>query len=643
LVTAFACFATYTVVILLTEPGGELNHLATRWLYQGLILAAAIFTGARAIAVERDRLAWAVISLALCSWSFAEIYFITVKPQEYPSLADAAWLAFYPLLYAGMVLLLRRRERTVAGALWLDGATASVTAAALGAAVLLPLVLVTSEGTPSQIATNLAYPLGDVLLLSAVFGAFSLAGWRLEPRWIVLGLGVLATAIADSIYLFRVDTYQEGEAIDPLWPASALLIATAAWMGESHGRGAAEGRPLLAVPIACATIATGILLSDHWSPVNVLALAFATVTMLFVIARLMVTFRENRRLFELTKHESLTDALTGLSNRRKLVLDLESRLADAHAPQALLMIFDLDGFKGYNDSFGHPAGDALLARLGTKLEGVPGENGAAYRLGGDEFCLIEPVRPGEAEQVIDRACAALTEHGEGFDISSSFGAIMIPEEATDASTALRLADERLYAQKYARRKETDRTLHALLDALSEREPGIYLHSDEVTALAVETGTMLGLRRDELDALVRASRLHDIGKLAVPDEILHKKGSLDEREWDFMRQHPLVGERILRSSPAFRSVAAIVRSTHEHWNGSGYPDGLEGEKIPLPARIIAVCEAYVAMTSERPYRSALTPELALAELESGAGTQFDPTVVRVLTAHVRDRLEAERAA
>ncbi len=644
LVTAFACFAAYTVVILATEPGDELNHLVTRWLYQGLILAAAVLTGVRAIAVERDRLAWAVISLALCSWSFAEMYFITVKPENYPSLADAAWLAFYPLLYAGMVLLLRRRERTIAGALWLDGATASVTAAALGAAVLLPLVLVTSEGAPSQIATNLAYPLGDVLLLSAVFGAFSLASWRLERRWIVFGLGVLATAIADSIYLFQVDTYQEGEAIDPLWPASALLIATAAWMGERSGRGvAAEGRPLLAVPIACATIATGILLSDHWSTVNVLALALATGTMLLVIARLMVTFRENRRLYQLTKHESLTDALTGLSNRRKLVVDLEARLADAHAPQALLMIFDLDGFKGYNDSFGHPAGDALLARLGTKLAAVPGENGAAYRLGGDEFCLIEPVRPGEAEQVIDRACAALTEHGEGFDISSSFGAIMIPEEATDASNALRLADERLYAQKYARRAETDRTMHALLDALSEREPGIYLHADEVTALAVETGTMLGLRRDELDALVRASRLHDIGKLAVPDEILHKKGPLDEREWDFMRQHPLVGERILRSSPAFRSVAAIVRSTHEHWDGSGYPDGLESELIPLPGRIIAVCEAYVAMTSERPYRSALTPELALAELERVAGTQFDPTVVRVLTAHVRDRLEAERAA
>jgi diguanylate cyclase (GGDEF)-like protein len=642
LVTAFACFAAYTVVVLATEPGDDLNAFVTRWLYQGLILASAVLTGARAIAVERDRLAWAVVSLALCSWSFAEIYFIVAQPEEYPSLADAAWLAFYPLLYTGMVLLLR--ERRIAGTLWLDGATASVTAAALGAAVLLPLVLVTSEGSPSEVATNLAYPLGDVLLLSAVFGAFSLAGWRLEPRWLVLGLGVLATAIADSIYLFQVDTYQEGAAIDPLWPAAALLIATAAWIGEPDGRGKrVEGRPLLAVPIACATLATGILLSDHWSPVNVLALALATTTMLLVIARLMVTFRENRRLLRLARHESLTDALTGLGNRRQLVADLDARLADGHAPTALFMIFDLDGFKAYNDSFGHPAGDALLARLGAKLTAVPGESGAAYRLGGDEFCLIAPIGPGEAEQVIDRACSALTEHGEGFDVTSSFGAIVIPDDASDASDALRLADERLYAQKYARRAETDRTMHALLDALSEREPGIYLHADEVTALAVETGRMLGLRRDELDALERASRLHDIGKLAVPDEILGKTGPLDEREWEFMRQHPLVGERILRSSPAFRSVAAIVRSTHEHWDGSGYPEGFAGEEIPLPARIVAVCEAYVAMISDRPYRRALPPEHALAELERCAGTQFDPTVVRVLTAHVRDRLEAERAA
>jgi HD-GYP domain-containing protein (c-di-GMP phosphodiesterase class II) len=155
--------------------------------------------------------------------------------------------------------------------------------------------------------------------------------------------------------------------------------------------------------------------------------------------------------------------------------------------------------------------------------------------------------------------------------------------------------------------------------------------------------MLGLRRDELDELARAAQLHDLGKLAVPDEILNKPGPLDEREWAFVRQHTIVGERILRASPALRSVAAVVRSSHEHWDGSGYPDGLEGEDIPLAARIVCACNAYDAMTSHRPYREALLPEDALNELMRLAGAQFDPNVVRVLVAHVRDALEAKRAA
>ena len=644
LVIAFVCLAAYTVVILLTEPGSELSAFFSRWFYQGLILFSALIATVRTIVVKQDRLAWGLISLGLACSSFAEIYTIVVEPEEYPSLADAGWLAFYPLLYMGMVLLLRKRARTIAGTLWLDGATASVAAAALGAAVLLDLVLETTEGSPSAVATNLAYPLFDVLLLSAVFGVFSLAGWRLERRWLVLGLGVLATAIADSVYLFQVDTYQEGVAIDPLWPASTLLIATAAWINMRDERGLSiEGRPLLAVPIACALIATGILLYDHWNPTNVLALALATATVLLVVVRLMVTFRENRRLYQLTKHESLTDALTGLSNRRKLYLDLDARLADESAPPTLLMIFDLDGFKGYNDSFGHPAGDSLLARLGAKLALVPGEHGDAYRLGGDEFCLIATTPPGRTEQLIDRACSALSEQGEGFDISTSFGAMLLPDEAKTASDALHLADERLYAQKHSRRIGSDRTIETLIDALLEREPGLQIHGEAVPTLALETGRMLGLRRDELDELSRSAQLHDLGKVAVPEEILNKPGPLDEGEWEFIHQHTIVGERILRASIALRNVATIVRSTHERWDGNGYPDGIAGEEIPLASRIIAVCDAFSAMTSPRPYRPALTRTEALAELERGAGTQFDPTVVRVLIAHVRDSLEAEHAA
>ena len=321
-----------------------------------------------------------------------------------------------------------------------------------------------------------------------------------------------------------------------------------------------------------------MLVYDHFEQVNVLAVGLAAATLLAVVVRLAVTFRENRRLFELTREEAVTDALTGLGNRRKLLLDLERVLEEPVEP-TLLMIFDLDGFKSYNDTFGHPAGDALLARLGSKLAAVPGAERGAYRLGGDEFCLVVRVRDGEAEPMIDRACSALSERGEGFEIGSSFGAVLLPDEATDASQALHVADERLYAQKHSRRMETDRTMDALLEALSLREPDLPLHLDSVGSLAVEIARELGLRRDEIDELVRAAQLHDLGKLAVPDEILHKAGPLDEREWAFVRQHPLVGERILRASPAFRNVATIVRSTHERWDGAGYPDGFAGSEIP----------------------------------------------------------------
>jgi diguanylate cyclase (GGDEF)-like protein len=307
------------------------------------------------------------------------------------------------------------------------------------------------------------------------------------------------------------------------------------------------------------------------------------------------------------------------------------------------MIFDLDGFKGYNDSFGHPAGDALLLRLGEKLAAVPGPHGDSYRLGGDEFCLVARVDPDQAEQLIDRACAALTEHGEGFDVSSSFGAVVLPDEATDVSSALSIADERLYAQKQARRGTADRSTDAFLEALATREPSLHAHLEGVAALAVELASRLGLAEAELTEVSRAAQLHDLGKVAVPDEILAKPGELDEHEWEFIHQHTVVGERILRASPAFRDAATIVRSSHERWDGTGYPDGLAGEAIPLASRIVCACDAFEAMISTRPYREARTVEDAVRELERCAGTQFDPQVVQLLVALVHERRDTvERA-
>jgi diguanylate cyclase (GGDEF)-like protein len=637
----------YAAVLATTSPGDRLNSFGNLWLYQGLIVLSVLLAGARARMVERDQVAWSVITAALACTAFAEMYYAAVAPTSYPSIADLGWIAFYPLLYVGIVLLLRPQASTITGTLWLDGVTASLGAAALGAAVLVELVLRTTEGSRSTVATNLAYPLGDVLLLSVVFGVFSLTSWHPGRRWLVLGAGILATTIADAIYLFQTaaGTYVQGTLLELCWPLSTLLIAAAAWIDERDERGglAVEGRPLLAVPATCALVGIGVLVYDHFSALNVLAVGLATATLLAVVVRLVSTFRENRRLYLQTHYESVTDALTGLGNRRKLVSDLERLLRAPAPPQSLLMLFDLDGFKGYNDSFGHPAGDALLARLGTKLEAVTGTKGAAYRLGGDEFCLVADVSSTEIEGLVDRASAALSERGEGFEVSSSFGAALLPEEATEPSDALRLADERLYAQKYSRRGESDRTMQAFLEALAEREPDLQSHLEGVGALSVEVGERLGLRRDELDDLSRAAQLHDLGKLAVPDQILRKPGPLDEREWAFIHQHTVVGERILRASLAFRSIAGIVRSSHERWDGSGYPDGLAGEAIPLASRIVFACDAFAAMTADRPYRGALELEDALDELERGAGSQFDPAVVRVLVAHVRDRIETEHAA
>jgi diguanylate cyclase (GGDEF)-like protein len=645
-VAAGAGLAAFAAVTLFAPQDGSLSAFFNVWVYDGLMVLACVIVGSHAYLVQRERAAWTVITVALGCWTFGEIWYSVFKPDTYPSMTDAGFIAFYVLLYAGVVLLLRSRVRSIADTLWLDGLTAAFAAAAIGAAILVDLVLENTEGTTSTVVTNLAYPLGDVLLLSAVFGVFSLTGWRPGPRWLALGLGILATTTADAVYLFQSanGTYVEGTWVDILWPAAMLLVASSAWLPDRTREGLeVEGRPLLAVPAVCALVATGILVYDHFTRVNLLAIVLASLTLATVIARLAATFRENRRLFELTRAEATTDSLTGLANRRQLLADLERRLKAEPVSPTLLMLFDLDGFKGYNDSFGHPAGDALLVRLGAKLATVPGKAGSVYRLGGDEFCLIATVGEGDAEPLIDRACEALSEKGEGFEIGSSFGAVLLPDEATDASSALQAADERLYAQKYSRRGESERTMAALLAALSIRGPELEEKRGDVGTLAIDVGKMLGLRRDELEDLERAAQLHDLGKLAVPDEILHKPGPLDEREWAFVRQQTIVGERILRASPALRSVAGIVRSSHENWDGSGYPDGLVGDETPLAARIIRVCSAYVAMISERPYRPPLSDEEALNELMRLAGTEYDPTVVRVFVAHVRDEHEAERAA
>jgi diguanylate cyclase (GGDEF)-like protein len=351
--------------------------------------------------------------------------------------------------------------------------------------------------------------------------------------------------------------------------------------------------------------------------------------------------RENELLLAASREEATTDALTGLRNRRALMLDLDAELAtDGAGRRLILALYDLDGFKLYNDTFGHPAGDALLARMGEHLRATVNGFGTAYRMGGDEFCVLVPAGAEAGERIVRHAADALTEHGDGFSIQCSYGAAYIPADTDSASEALRLADQRMYEDKAGGSSASRQSTDVLLKVLSERLPELSDHLDGVSRLAGLTAKRLGLPAHEVKRITLAGELHDIGKMAIPDAVLNKPSRLDEHEWEFMRSHSVIGERIVRSAPSLAHTARLIRSTHERFEGGGYPDDLRGDQIPLGSSIIAVCDAFDAMLSDRSYRAAVSEDEALAELRRCSGTQFHPDVVDAFCAVIA---EAEVAA
>jgi diguanylate cyclase (GGDEF)-like protein len=323
-------------------------------------------------------------------------------------------------------------------------------------------------------------------------------------------------------------------------------------------------------------------------------------------------------------HDATTDTLTGLGNRRKLEADMEQRLPVLARDEMLAAIFDLDGFKAYNDTFGHPAGDALLARLGGRLAAAVGERGSAYRVGGDEFVVTTAAADGE--DVLAVAESALSERGDGFSIGCSSGFTRL-RAGDSLEAALNVADQHLYANKRANRgRSATDAKDALLQVLAEQNEDLVTHLGHVAELAACTAISLGLSPTQIGLTRLAAELHDIGKSAIPAAILDKPGPLDAAESWFMQRHSEIGERIVAAAPTLKAIAPIVRAAHERPDGMGYPDGLLLDQIPISARIIAVVDAFDAMTTDRPYQDAMPAAEALAELRRNAGSQFDPGVV-----------------
>src|SRR5919201_2241083 len=364
---------------------------------------------------------------------------------------------------------------------------------------------------------------------------------------------------------------------------------------------------------------------------------------------------------------ALTDPLTGLGNHRHFHERLETELGRARERGQVfaLCLVDVDDFKRINDRFGHPAGDRVLSQLATRLR----QTGEAFRLGGDEFALL---LPGYDESAAVTAATSVVERIGTLELDQvgavtvSAGVATSPQHAADRDELIRLADSALYwAKEYGKnrvrayrpdvielaelkrlasgpdRAARFRAAASLARAVDARDVYTGSHSQRVAELAARMARRLGLAEEEVELTRLAASLHDLGKLAIPEEILRKPGPLTEPERIVLERHPQIGFRMLESL-GVDPVAEWVLHHHERWDGSGYPDGLPGETIPLGARIIFVADAYDAMTSERVYRRRVTPAEAIAELERCAGTQFDPEIVTAFAGEVALEREPLRA-
>jgi diguanylate cyclase (GGDEF)-like protein len=722
-------FNALLLIWILAEPVNHTLYTAVDNLAQAvgpllvlpLCFAWRIQAGAGSRQVSRAQL-WAPRLLGLgvladviaqAIWNYYTL--ILGQPTPFPSWADAAFLSVYPLLLAGILLLLRRPAPAASRArLALDGLMVMTAAVTFSWYFVLGPTLYQGEETVFAKTVGTAYPVMDLLLIVCLV---MLAGRSrdatLRPAIILLSLGIACYIVGDSIFDSQTlhNTYATGEWIDVSWPLADMLLVLGAGVlrfrlaretAESGDGGVAAPAEQAAtehtrlwpsmIPYALVPVVGGLLIyvfqvqGDEpfqsgvyvGSAVLVGLLLFrqllAIVENAHLSTRLQTKNREliaaNRRLEAL----ATTDPLTGLPNHRALMSGLDAELERAqryHRPCSLIFL-DIDHFKALNDTWGHPAGDAALQEVAAVARRALRSIDVLGRLGGEEFLAILPETENEAAlQAAERVRATVAAHvfslGDGAHLTCSLGVATYPNDAEGRDELIELADRAMYAAKTLGRNQAryitdagvvalvgDRrrggardeaalmgTVEALAALIDARDNYTGQHTREVAGTSMRIALAIGLNRSEARMIGLAARLHDIGKVAVPDAVLRKPGRLGPDEWALIRMHPIVGADVVRRVPALRTVAPIIRGHHERWDGRGYPDGLKATAIPLGARIVSVADAFAAMTANRPYCIRMSPEAALAELCRCAGTQFDASAVDALVRVLEADMEVEQ--
>jgi len=383
-------------------------------------------------------------------------------------------------------------------------------------------------------------------------------------------------------------------------------------------------------PVMFAVLGIALLVYDHVNqrvPALVFWLTLGLIVTVFV--RMVETNRRQSQVLAKQRRDALNDPVTGLRNRNSLEADIA---AAAVAPNAgwVLVLIEMEGLEAHNDRAGYAAGDEVVRSFARQLvDAVIPLGGIAYRIAGSRLAVLVPAGDRPLGEIVLATTGGLQgEHDAS--VARSYGEVTIPEEAGDGEAAFQIAGRRLAAHRQRQNRSARRQAHAvLMAALTARQPE---RRDDLRVIAyrsISLARRLGMSREEIDDIALAAELQNVGLLAVPEAVLEKE-VLDESERAMVLSHTAEGAKIIAAAPGLATVARLVRSSAEHFDGSGYPDGLIGEAIPLGSRVIAVAVAFTAMTERRPYREPVGPNEALAELRRNAGSQFDPRVVEALT-------------
>jgi diguanylate cyclase (GGDEF)-like protein len=556
--------------------GGTGVEMVTReWLSSVVYIVVAAIVGLRALRGRTHRRSWALFAAGLSLYALGNVlwsFWIGNLPNPpIPSISDGLWLALYPLSYAGIVGFARLRgQRRLPAGVWLDGFIAGGGLAALGAALVFRPILASAAGSPLAVATELAYPIGDLLLAALVVGVLGLRGWRINRTWGLLGGGFLLLAVADCMYAAQVagGASQPSSLTNLFYILSVILLAFAAWQQEPDRQQESDrqrerllqGWSVLLVPAGFALVALGLLLSAQVQRLDPLAFWLAGLTLLAAIVRMGLAFRDVRGLAE-ARHQAATDDLTSLPNRRLFLRRAGQAISAGHLTDdgVSVLMLDLDNFKELNDTLGHTAGDALLRLIGPRLEEVLRPTDTLARLGGDEFGILLDPQPDEkdiigvAEKLLRALRSPFEVRGLALHVTASLGIASFPAQARDLDDLLKCADVAMYQAKAAHSgyafysRERDTNSRERLGLAAELAAAIEHNAIEVHFQPIADAR--SRRITGVEALVRLRRAD--GSLVLPLKFL------------------AAAEHAGLSRALTRKVLELALDQLSHWRSAGY--------------------------------------------------------------------------